>query len=103
MKFLDGRKIKLNWRRDEMKKGVTYGEYLFGKKEHKKQMRRVKQGEKEMKHCRNCRFYTSALRTTDGWDRCKIHQHDLLSPTSGRNKNNDCSQHERKWWKFWVK
>jgi len=80
-----------------MKKGITYGEYLFGKKEHKKQMKRVKQSEKKV-YCKNCKYkvkyglgcWHPSMDTGDDWN-----------PEIDRTS---CPHYKRKhWWKMWVK
>ena len=47
------------------KKGITYGEFLLGKKEHKRQMRRVRQGERKDRFRKV--WYASDYKEKDGF------------------------------------
>lgn len=73
---------------------VTWGEALFGKKEHKTQMRRVKQGEKEMKYCKNCKYKFFYLGYHLACTKKAIFLKSILPRI--------CADYKRKWWKFWV-
>ena len=77
----------------------TWGEALFGKKEHKRQMRRVRQSGKKV-YCWNCEY--------EGWDnldKCSDGPTIMFLNQKAQNwtnAKNNCKHYKRKWWKFWV-